>query len=411
MNLKRSLFLSTFFFPFFLNAMEQSTSEITKEFQEGVGNFTSLSPDDPCPEEIVTDLQKRTNEKKGEKINFAGIPTRAAFVFSAKKGYLDIVQALHSKGLRIDIYCPPVDTTALIQAASNPSNVAMVKWLIEHGAAINYMDKQDVTPLIHAASSLDNDEIIKILLDNGADVNQYNKTSESGNALMQAAITGNYDTVKLLLEKKVDMNAQDSNGQTALHGAALGANVDTVRLLIKAGADITIKNNRGLTPLFMATHNKKNPNVTQLLLEHGAAVNALSNIASSPLMEACMYNCPKIVEVLLKAGAKVNQKDNNVGWTALIAASVKQNIENVKLLLEYGADPNIKDKDGGTAIYYAVKNNDAVPSNKSDIIDLLYEKGATDDLTLVKAKIAQDRDEEHNELCANLRRIFITQEK
>jgi ankyrin repeat protein len=63
------------------------------------------------------------------------------------------------------------------------------------------------------------------------------------------------EAVRLLLELGADVNAVDSNGDTAMHGAAYGNFPAIVQLLADRGADINIwkqKDTAGRTPLFIA---------------------------------------------------------------------------------------------------------------------------------------------------------------
>jgi ankyrin repeat protein len=60
------------------------------------------------------------------------------------------------------------------------------------------------------------------------------------------------ETVKLLLDAKADVNAQDDNGNTALTGAVLRGWNQMVRALIAAGADPYLANRAGLSPYDMA---------------------------------------------------------------------------------------------------------------------------------------------------------------
>jgi ankyrin repeat protein len=63
------------------------------------------------------------------------------------------------------------------------------------------------------------------------------------------------EAVQMLLELGANVNAVDSNGDTAMHGAAYGNFPAIVQLLADRGADINIwkqKDTAGRTPLFIA---------------------------------------------------------------------------------------------------------------------------------------------------------------
>lgn len=71
--------------------------------------------------------------------------------------------------------------------------------------------------------------------------------------LVHAAGAGNLDTVKRLVTRGVAINAQDSEGRTALHHAAKANDAkvrdEMMHYLIKNGASLDIKDTRGFTPL------------------------------------------------------------------------------------------------------------------------------------------------------------------
>ena len=69
---------------------------------------------------------------------------------------------------------------------------------------------------------------------------------------MLAALNGNTDTAKALLEAGADLEAKNNNGGTALMLAALNGNTDTAKALLEAGADLEAKNNNGGTALMSA---------------------------------------------------------------------------------------------------------------------------------------------------------------
>ena len=74
---------------------------------------------------------------------------------------------------------------------------------------------------------------IRDRLDNKADVNRQSNSGSS--ALMEAAIEGRTDTVKLLLENGADPELIDAFGRTALLGARQEGYQDIVQLLDEAG--------------------------------------------------------------------------------------------------------------------------------------------------------------------------------
>jgi ankyrin repeat protein len=77
---------------------------------------------------------------------------------------------------------------------------------------------------------------VRLMLEKGADVNA--QRGDFGNALQTAANKGNEGILRLLLEKGAHVNAQGGNYGSALQAAAYNGNEGIMRLLMEKGADI-----------------------------------------------------------------------------------------------------------------------------------------------------------------------------
>lgn len=115
------------------------------------------------------------------------------------------------------------------------------------------------TPLLMTAIPA-NPEYMRVLLELGADpkVTTVNHTT----LLMMAAGLGLSSMlgddeealaiVKTAIERGVDVNAKNDDGDTALHGAAFRNSVPLVKYLVEHGADVEARNSVGWTPLMEA---------------------------------------------------------------------------------------------------------------------------------------------------------------
>jgi ankyrin repeat protein len=115
----------------------------------------------------------------------------------------------------------------------------------------------------------------------------------------------------LLAGPQPDINVLNENGESALMMAALKGQLDWVKRLIERGAQV---NKTGWTPLHYAATGP-NPAVVQLLLERGAAVDAESPNRTTPLMMAARYGDEAGVDLLLARGADP-QRRNALGLSA-----------------------------------------------------------------------------------------------
>ncbi len=71
--------------------------------------------------------------------------------------------------------------------------------------------------------------------------------------LIEAAQFGDLRSLNSLLgDDDIDVNYQDSNGNTALHHAVTYSHIDPVELLIRSNADVNIQSKRGSSVLHIA---------------------------------------------------------------------------------------------------------------------------------------------------------------
>ena len=98
------------------------------------------------------------------------------------------------------------------------------------------------------ASATGNLAAIKAALDSGSDLSGLDP-QYGIDPLGWAALNGQTEAVKLLLEKGANIHNRHKDGSTALHGAAFLGRIETVKLLLEKGADINARKPDGVTPL------------------------------------------------------------------------------------------------------------------------------------------------------------------
>lgn len=197
-------------------------------------------------------------------------------------------------------------------------------------------------------------------------------------SLHAAAMAGDLQTVRMLLEDGSNVDAADEDGATALHLAVINGHIWVVELLLESGADVNKRDKRGRTALHRVapisesiTLNKLRDELDALpydspdrkeirrmltrkivrdtwagarlatrLLRAGADINARTATGSTPLhLAARKESAKKLISVLLAKGADVNAQDEN-GWVPLHLTATDDRIENATLLLAGGADVN-----------------------------------------------------------------------
>jgi len=98
-------------------------------------------------------------------------------------------------------------------------------------------------------------------------INHRNHNQET--YLIMAAKVNRERFIDILLERGVQVNLQDAEGNTALHYAAVQGNTGTIKKLLKYQAKLEITNNKNETPLMVACRFEQREAMA-LLMENGA---------------------------------------------------------------------------------------------------------------------------------------------
>lgn len=175
----------------------------------------------------------------------------------------------------------------------------------------------------------DNPAVIVDLVQRGFDVNV---RDPGGQHALYLAIRDQATRVveTLLAMPKLDIEARNSQDESALMMAALKGNLPLVKALIARNADV---NKPGWAPLHYASTNG-HLDVMRLLLEHHAYIDAESPNGTTPLMMAAHYGSAAAVKVLLEAGADPTLK-NKLDLTAIDFAHRGNRQESAELLAAF----------------------------------------------------------------------------
>ncbi len=133
-------------------------------------------------------------------------------------------------------------------------------------------------------------------------------------------------------------NLRGPGGTTPLMQAALYGDVDSVRLLLGEGADPNLRNDAGATTLMWAVDDLEK---TRLLIEHGANVNARSDDGRTPLLIAAGHlGNTEVIKLLLDRGADFSAKSpSNLGYATVLSEAARTGDESLlRMLIKRGAD-------------------------------------------------------------------------
>lgn len=143
---------------------------------------------------------------------------------------------------------------------------------------------------------------------------------------------GHLKVVQQLIQRLSTENLQytNSRGESALVLAARSGAYDTVKFLLEKGIPVDIQSSDGTTPLYAAVELNQS-HVVQLLIQHGANVNQIDSMQNSILHIASSNGYAPIVLMCLKAGANtqcLNQREET-------PLEVAKNSEICRIILEF----------------------------------------------------------------------------
>lgn len=197
------------------------------------------------------------------------IPVDEAAVSGA---HISIVECLVKHGWDVngdlDILGHVLGHAINVQGEDNPD---FCRWLIDHGAGVNYRQGADLMMPLEIACTMDADpELIRYLLRKGA-------TGRGNKPLCLAARAGHIEALRVLFSEggDMDINAEcdpsdrlyvEKSSGTALHSAAAYGKVDSLNFLLSKGARKDIRNGAGMMPKNSAVF-CKNPDCVAALEE------------------------------------------------------------------------------------------------------------------------------------------------
>ena len=235
---------------------------------------------------------------------------------------------------------------------------------------------------------------------NSQGISNINKPSPEDlfNHFIKAAEDGDQELLQRCIKQGVEINRPDPSGNTALHKAVEKGHVEAVKLLLQNKAELEAENyDYGYTPLQLACKNGSYE-IAHLLLDNGAQVDKetkeytqarLDTLNAyipgihafhrryTPLHIACQNSHTDLIKLLLDRGAKVDPKDC-LENTPLHFATQKSDLQVMQLLLENKAQPNEKDKYGNTPLHMCI-NDSQWMENKEQFykkVQLLIDNGA-----------------------------------
>lgn len=304
-----------------------------------------------------------------------------ALQYAVTTGNFDAVKYFVDLGASLD-QRTELDLETCLHLAVRWGQPVILKYLIEHDAAVEAVSGSGKTPLASFESDISRD-CIEVLLDHNADTQSApdifpgsentlgseipaNSVGNGYTPLHHAASLGLEKITRLLLERGANIRASTNDGETSLHIATDKGYVSVVEVLLEFEAPIEARDKYGNTALAVSS-DVALPTV-KFLLERNANIGASNNEGFRPLHHTAYNNCPAVADLLLQRNADVDPK-SNWGTTPLHLATASGASEVVRLLLMSKADIEALDGEGFTPL-------GCFSNSSTSCIDLLLAHGA-----------------------------------
>eukprot|EP01033_Poteriospumella_lacustris_P010796 gene10796-7685_t len=249
------------------------------------------------------------------------------------------------------------------EAGDNPDRT--VEERVDHCKHLQYEEHQQLFAVgyttIHKAAADNSLSGLKFFLSlrGHKKINKNALDHHGMSALHHAAEKGHVDSIRFLVsDAGMKVNLRSSYGNTPLMLAVKENRVDAIKVLCELNADITLENHCGYTCFHFAAESNR-----------AAAVRAIGDVAKAdgnlPLFQLDLQSSKKIAAAEVEKpttlfssrGGKlltktINHKARN-GHTALHLAAQQVCLEVAEVLLEFGADVNARDNNLETPMHKA----------------------------------------------------------
>lgn len=237
----------------------------------------------------------------------------------------------------------PSEYPELLTTAVTLNDNELVNFLVhEMGMSVDISydasNGTDIMPPLIAAIRNNNVAMVEFLINHGAEL--FDSHINGLSIMCCAAASGNRDMVRLLVRARANANAVDGAGMSPLCYAINHNDIDMAEILIKAGCSVNAQCPFQIEPLHYAAEAQNRNEFILYLIERGA--NLASPFASRPILcSAVKYSSVEVVLKLLSLGVNPDGPFSRGNCCPLISAIEAKRVEIVRALLKNNVDPNV----------------------------------------------------------------------
>ncbi|WP_163407070.1 ankyrin repeat domain-containing protein [Flavobacterium ajazii] len=314
--------------------------------------------------------------QKGADMNFLCHHDQTALTFAGFSGTVNlaVIKAFEKHGLDLKkTYPAKNDANILLLAVGSDTDFSITNYLISKGISIQSKDKKGLNAFDYAVK-YGNVNVLKKLVEKGVKYSDQDLIFAAQGAFRKA---NKIDVFKYLVDDlKIKPTVTSESGDNVLHYIAAKNNQDDIiTYFINKGVNINQENKEGNTP-FINAAGGKSFEIVALMLPKVKNINTVNSKGESALTYAVKSGSPKAVDLLLSKGAdaKIKDKQGNDlayylvdsyrpargGFGGGTAENPKQDDfgDKLKSLQKSGLNFNAPQKDGGTLYHVAITKTD-----------------------------------------------------
>ena len=258
---------------------------------------------------------------------------RSLLHFACYYGKLETVQLVYELGFPVDAKTSSGNTVFHIAAKRN--YLQIIKYLFSVGGNLNAANKARILP-IHYSIAYGFNDITDFIYSATGITNQ--EVYQGGQLIYLGFKKSNEELLSKLLEDHYNDYIESANCYP-IHYAIKSKNIQLATNLINKGIDIDVKNKQGDTPLMLAV-SIRSLDLINLLLDNGADINAQNNKGWSALHIAINKSFNEIVELLLNEEECDIDLISKDGFTALDMAKIKKKTDIIQIFEDFELDYN-----------------------------------------------------------------------
>lgn len=336
----------------------------------------------------------------GADINYVDKSKRTALDYAIEKCNVDSVKAILKYHPKINKKTAEILTEKIIAEPMNEQYYSIANMLLDENNDLEIdsdIKSAFIGEIIDIDNYLSNDSITKKLpvlvcaISAGCNKKCLQYAVEKTDILKEvsvehlfslAAMFGNIENMKYLIEIGADINDRNSDNNSAVDLAVKSDQIDSVKFLKNIGADFSAsKDINKKDSLYFAVKNN-NLQMVEILLPMKCFNFTQATILA---VQNCNFD---ILQYFFDNGVDVNTNDGN-GCNLLTYAVLTENINMIKYILDCGA--NINDNQCENPLYYATEKGNGeimeyLISRGADVNTVrCWEDGSVSDVPIIKA--------------------------